>query len=124
MRIWYKWWFWLLVLFLGFIAFSGYLQYIQAEEERAIEFVKNWRGEDGKGPTIAEAIAAILTVAYGEPKYIRAKWDGAMSDGGWRVDLYLIIDGEFLSLNFWTDFKTVKALDEEAEATIKFVNST
>jgi len=66
-----------------------------------------------------------FAVTYGEPKgYVRAEWDAAMSDGGWRVDFYLIIDGEYLSLNFWTDFKTVKALDEDAEAFIKLVNST
>ena len=118
--------FWLLVLVLGsFIALSGYLQYIQAEEQRAIEFVKHWRGEDGEGPTIVEAISMSLAVAYGEPKgNVRAEWDAAMSDGRWRVDLYLTINGKYLSLNFWTDFKTVKALNENAKPIIELVNSS
>ena len=125
-KIWSKWWFWLLVLVLGsFIALSGYLQYVQAEKQRAIDFVKNWRGDDGEGPTVVEAIAMTLTVAYGEPKgNVRAEWDAAMSDGGWRVDFYLTMNGEYLSLNFWTDFKTVKALDEDAKPIIELVNST
>jgi len=123
-KVWHKWWFWVIMLFIVlFIAPVAYINYVQNEKQRAIHFVKSYRGEDGEGPTIAEAVAIIITVAY-EPRKVSAKWDAAMRDGGWRVDLYVVVDGKYLNLYFWTDFKIVKGLNEPAEKTIEFVNLT
>jgi len=119
-----KWWFWLSVtVIIPFLIIGGYINYIQYQKQQAIDFVKNYRGVDGRGPKVVEAAAAILTLAVQNPYLVDVEWDAATRDGGWQVNVYISYRKiPYTTLKFWTDFNTVKALNEEAEYVLKLVN--
>jgi hypothetical protein len=98
---------------------------IEQAGQRAIEFVKHYKGVHGKGASISDFVSLTdLGCSCGSGGQISQSWQAEPTGrlSVWRVTVIVKTALRARELTFYTDMMTVWAGDQEAERIIEQVN--